>query len=731
MRKKLFLLILVLLSIGFVAAQVRMMYVYQSNGYVPAYSVTDVDSVTFSENASSMQVYCGMTVQEYLVQEIDSLVFDDPINQVQVAYQDNKVMALNPFVNKGVDINVSGANVVIRSESESKDLVYELQGMSQDGMCKIYSSKKYVVRLNGLSLTHKNGPALNCQSKKACTLLLVDGTQNTLADGKGYSLSSGEGEDQKAAFFAEGQILFTGGGLLTVEGNNNHAICSDDYLSFEQDLGTVVVNKAVNDGLHGKDGILIEGGILKITSSGDAVDAGDYLIQNGGNVTLTVLGDSIKKEGLKADTALTVNDGILTVENKSAAGKCLKTDGVLRINGGTFYLTNTGTYCLESGEISAASGMKSDSLILVTGGDITLINTSAAGKGISSDGILKMTSGVVKGTFSGDGVAFTNVSNEQDVSSSKCLASDGDMYLYGGSVVSSSSGKAGKGIVSKGELAIGNTDSGPTLDVITTGAKLTTSSSGGETQTGGGPGGGGWNPGRPGGGGDMDSSNGSSPKAIKSMKAMTIHNGTVMVKTNQDGGEGLESKTIMTVNGGTIEATTYDDALNAATDLTVNGGFIYAYATNNDGLDSNGTFHFNGGVTIASGTSAPEEGFDCDNNSFVITGGILIGTGGGTSTPTVTTQKYVKFSNVRLTSGQIMRLSSSSSSSNTDAVLTYRSPRTLSGATVLMSSPLLKSGTVYYLYTGASVEQGMETFHGYYENATATGGSSGGSCTAR
>ena len=229
----------------------------------------------------------------------------------------------------------------------------------------------------------------------------------------------------------------------------------------------------------------------------------------------------------------------------------------------------------------------------------------------------------------------------------------------------------------------------------------------------------------------MDSSNGSSPKAIKSMKAMTVHNGSVMVKTSQDGGEGLESKTTITVNGGTIEATTYDDAMNAATDLTVNGGFIYAYATNNDGLDSNGTFHFNGGVTIASGTSAPEEGFDCDNNSFVITGGILIGTGGGTSTPTTTTQKYVKFSNVRLTSGQIMRLSSSSSSGNADTILTYKSPRTLTGATVLMSSPLLKSGAVYYLFTGVTVEQGVETFHGYYENATATGGSSGGSCTAR
>ncbi len=728
MKRGLFCVVLACMA-SLLSAQDKMMCVYHHSGEVPSFPVAEIDSVTFTSDQLRMRVHQGTALYEYAVAEVDSLVFTYVTYEVKMSWDTDKVQVVNPFAGNGVDVTVEGTDVTVRSATETKGITYELQGACPDGMLKVYSTSKYNLRLNGLSLTNADGPALNSQSKKACAVYLVEGTQNTLSDAKGYPTSSLSGEDQKGTMFAEGQFEFSGTGSLTVNGYNNHAICSDDYLFFAEGLGTVTVARAANDGIHGKDYTQIDGGTLSITSSGDAIDGGGYVLLNGGNVTLAVLSDSIKKEGLKADTSLIINGGMLTVKNASNAGKCIKSGGVVRINGGTMKLTNTGTYILASGDVSTSSGIKSDGNVYLNGGDLTFTNSCPAGKGISSDGTLTMTAGRINGTFTGTAISFTNSSNQQDASSSKCLASDGAMALLAGSVTSTSSGTAGKGIVSQSTLTIGNSAGGPILNITTTGAKLTVSGS----STGGG--GGGWNPGRPGGGpgggGDMDNSGGSSPKAIKSMSAMVVNSGSITVKTGQDGGEGLESKSTMTINGGTIEATTYDDALNAATNITVNGGNLYCYSSGNDGIDSNGTLTFNGGVVVSSGTSAPEEGFDCDNNAFTITGGVLIGTGGATSNPTVTTQKYVKFSGVSMTSGQIMRLSASSSTSGTSNVLVYKLPRTMSSATILLSSSELKSGTSYYLFTGATLSSGTETFHGYYQDAVATGGTSKGSATAK
>jgi hypothetical protein len=200
---------------------------------------------------------------------------------------------------------------------------------------------------------------------------------------------------------------------------------------------------------------------------------------------------------------------------------------------------------------------------------------------------------------------------------------------------------------------------------------------------------------------------------------LTMNGGSFTATTYTEGGEGMESKANLTINGGTIEITSYDDAINAATSITINGGMIYCYASNNDGIDSNGTITINGGTIIASGTNAPEEGFDCDQNTFKITGGILIGTGGATSTPTASacTQRSVVYSGTG-TANVVLQVKSSSGS-----ILVYKLPRSYSGGMVLLfSSPSLASGTSYSLLSGVTVSGGTE-FHGLYTGSTVSGGS--------
>ena len=97
--------------------------------------------------------------------------------------------------------------------------------------------------------------------------------------------------------------------------------------------------------------------------------------------------------------------------------------------------------------------------------------------------------------------------------------------------------------------------------------------------------------------------------------------------------EGIEAKNELIINGGTIYLITTDDALNAGKAVIINDGFVYALASDNDSIDSNGTIEINGGTVICM-SSSMEQAFDCDNDSkFTYTGGTYVGAGNGNNMP--------------------------------------------------------------------------------------------------
>jgi len=194
---------------------------------------------------------------------------------------------------------------------------------------------------------------------------------------------------------------------------------------------------------------------------------------------------------------------------------------------------------------------------------------------------------------------------------------------------------------------------------------------------------------------------------------LTINGGTITV--NSSAGEGIESKSIMTINNGTITTKTTDDGLNAGTFIYINGGNIYAYSTSNDAIDSNGKITVTGGKIIAVGAASPEEGFDCDRNTFKITGGILVGVAGATSSPTASVSTQAS---VILGGASANQLISIQSADGAEA-LTFLVPRTFT--TMLFSSPKLKVSTSYKIFTGGSVTGGSN-FNGLYTSGTYSGG---------
>ena len=372
---------------------------------------------------------------------------------------------------------------------------------------------------------------------------------------------------------------------------------------------------------------------------------------------------------------------------------CLFSEGQLVFSGaGTLNITGNYKHAICSNDYvrirpgvqlnlttSAGNGIHGSDYIIVGGGLTNIEVTSPSGKGLKADSIY-IAGGKTTVLTSGTGEYD---SDDADVSACAGVKADG-LTIASGELYLKSTGAGGKGISVDGDLAI----NGGTVQIIT---------SGGVYQY-----------------GSLDTK----PKGIKADSSFVINGGNIKVRATgaKEGSEGIESKNTLAIHGGIVEVYTTDDALNATNDITIDGGYVYAYGSDNDGIDSNGTLHIGGGVVIASGTSTPESGFDCDENTFAITGGIAVGIGGDSSTPTANscTQNSVLYKG-SCAQGALITLTQ-----NDAPVLSYTPEKTLTQMTLLLTTPELATGTTYALVSGGTLS-GATTFHGLSIGGTLSG----------
>ena len=186
--------------------------------------------------------------------------------------------------------------------------------------------------------------------------------------------------------------------------------------------------------------------------------------------------------------------------------------------------------------------------------------------------------------------------------------------------------------------------------------------------------------------------------------------------------EGIEGKAGLTINGGNITINSTDDSLNVSTSggrLVINGGNVYARSSINDAIDSNGTITINGGTVVAIGTKTPECAFDCDFNTFAVTGGLLVGLGTSNYTIPATeysTQNTFVVSSTYYSEGNPFVIKDSSG----NVVFAYSVPprsTTVNGAgeVMVLSSPKLSNGN-YIIYTGGTLSGGSAFNNLYASN---------------
>ena len=273
--------------------------IYINSGNISSgYNIATFDSISFMQEWTKGVVYGSGVKAEYHLGDVENITFEEKTDFVNVVYKGTTAVITNPFAAEGVSVTLNGADVVINSES-SDEVEYRLSGTTANGSFKLYSSKKYILTLNNANITNTKGAAINIQSGKKGTIELGSGSVNTLTDSDVYQTV--DGEDMKATFFSEGQLIFGGSGTLNVYGKSKHGICSDDYIIVES--GNINVLSAASDGLHANAYVSIEGGNINITSLSDGIDAGDgYYKQTAGNVVINSTTSDVK--GIKCDSVL-------------------------------------------------------------------------------------------------------------------------------------------------------------------------------------------------------------------------------------------------------------------------------------------------------------------------------------------------------------------------------------------------------------------------------------------
>ena len=291
---------------------------------------------------------------------------------ISIAYNGNTVTVTGDKKNF---VTTNGADVTVNSGTNTDSLLLVVSGSTTDGSLVVFREKKYGLRLNGVSITNSDGPAINNQCGKTLYLMVDSGTVNTLADGEAYDETVGY--QQKGALFSEGQIILLGQGTLNVTGNSKNAIASDDYIIIDDP------------------------------------------------VTLTVRTET--GSGIKVNDGLWINDGTLDIKVTGDAGRGIKCDSVVVITGGLTKISTTGDCLIETvdgvRDTTSAACVKCDYQFLMTGGTLTMTSSGDGGKGINCAKDVVVTGGTLSAITTGD----------NDEGKPKAVKGDEGIFVSGGS----------------------------------------------------------------------------------------------------------------------------------------------------------------------------------------------------------------------------------------------------------------------------------------------------------
>ena len=197
-----------------------------------------------------------------------------------------------------LDFNQMSGEVLI-----SKAGNYTLTGSLNGHVLVDVGEGEVTLTLSGVNIASPDTAGLIAVSGSGLTVVLADGTENTIADG-------GSDETYDAAVISSVPLTFEGTGSLTVVGSNQEGISSQNTdLTFNGGHYTVI---SQDDGIGagGDQGGLLtfNGGSFSISASGDGIDSNASAVFNGADIF--VVGSAAGGDaGIDTDGGYTILSG--------------------------------------------------------------------------------------------------------------------------------------------------------------------------------------------------------------------------------------------------------------------------------------------------------------------------------------------------------------------------------------------------------------------------------------
>ena len=297
----------------------------------------------------------------------------------------------------GADVSGSGAYALDGSVFIVRAGEYVLSGELTDGSVIVDAEKEDQIRilLDGVSLYRENSAAILVEQADKVFLTLAEGTENTVACGASFSAEAAAGKID-GAIYARDNLTINGEGSLTVTAPYKHGIvCNDD--------------------------LVIAGGTIDITAAQDGVPANDSVKFANAGLTVSAGDDGITVSTDEETSSLYIESGSITIPSCYEGLEAID----ITVAGGTIDIRPT-----DDG--INANGRGGNSVIRITGGDITIINeTGRDADGLDSNGSIDISGGRVFISVNTASCALDYGSENGGV----CLISGGAVIAAGGSAM--------------------------------------------------------------------------------------------------------------------------------------------------------------------------------------------------------------------------------------------------------------------------------------------------------
>lgn len=280
------------------------------------------------------------------------------------------VASATTIVFDGTSVAVTGAGATAAGSvvTVSQPGTYLFSGSLADGQVIVDSPVDGAVQLvlAGASITSSTDSGIRVDEADRAVLILADGTTNAVTDGATYP----DGAEQNAAVWSDDDLWIGGTGSLEVTGRFEDGIAGKDGLVIRD--ATIVVT-APDEGIRGKDYLVVRSGTLDITAGGDGLKSDEdedaalgYVLIAGGTITADAVGDAVS-----AETDLLVSAGSLDVRSGGGASVTPGDASTKGLKAGVLVVVDDGTITIDASD----DGVHSDGTVVVNGG-VTEIATA-------------------------------------------------------------------------------------------------------------------------------------------------------------------------------------------------------------------------------------------------------------------------------------------------------------------------------------------------------------------